>query len=232
VSGTLDSIAPCPPVVGVVQHATGLAPGYLGSPTAGSHVLESQTLAADATPVGSAPSSPIEASLSGVRDIDGAASSVGSRAAATKETGPGPVPSSMGCTSNQMGEDSGCTMPFSALPQDLVPLQEVGSPPATGALLHGPSAPTIVFPHVAQAPCSTIQVYSHRQKKRSENNAADNSPVQDFIAELIKPVGGLVPRLISKRRAKRLLADFVPRCSTRLAKNRAGATSAATRHIQ
>jgi hypothetical protein len=130
------------------------------------------------------------------------------------------------------GEDSGCTMPFSALPQDLVPLQEVGSPPATGALLHGPSAPTIVLPHVAQAPCSTIQVYSHQQKKRSENNAADSSPVQDFIAELIKPVGGLVPRLISKRRAKRLLADFVPRCSTRLAKNRAGATSAATRHIQ
>jgi hypothetical protein len=84
-------------------------------------------------------------------------------------------------------------MPFSALPQDLVPLQEAGSPPATGALLHGPSAPTIVLPHVAQAPCSTIQVYSHRQKKRLKEGDANTSyfyhrvrykKCKNFIAKL------------------------------------------------
>jgi hypothetical protein len=59
-----------------------------------------------------------------------------------------------------------------------------------------------------------------------------SSPVQDFIAELTKHVGGLVPRPIPKRRAKQLPADFVPRRSTRLAKNRAGASSAVARCTQ
>jgi hypothetical protein len=77
-----------------------------------------------------------------------------------------------------------------------------------------------------------IQVYSCQQKKRPENNVTESSPVQDFIAELIKHVGGLVPRPIPKQREKQLPTDFVLRCSTRLAMNRAGASAAVTRHIQ
>jgi hypothetical protein len=77
---------------------------------------------------------------------------MGSWATTTTETSPGIVPSSMGWTPVQMAEDSGCSLPISALPQDMVLPHEVGSPPATGALPQGPSTPTAIVPTVAQAP--------------------------------------------------------------------------------
>jgi hypothetical protein len=211
---------------------TGLALDLSGSPPTGSHMSESQALTTDVVLAGSLPPSPVEASLSSTHDIDGAASLVGSRATTTTKTSPGIVPSSMGWTSVQMAEDSGCSLPISALPQDMVLPHEVGSPPTTGALPQGPSTPTAIVPTVAQAPYNAIQVYSCQRKKRLENNVTESSPVQDFIAELIKHVGGLVPRPIPKRREKQLPTDFVLRCSTRLAMNRAGASAAVTRHIQ
>jgi hypothetical protein len=166
--------------------------------------------------------------------VDGAAFRVGSWTEASTGTGHDLVPSSMGCTSTQMAKSPSYPRQSLALPQDLFLPQEAGSPLAKGALSQGPSTPAASVPSVAQAPCSAIQVYSRRWKEKLESIMAEteSSPVQDFIPELTKPVGGLVPRPIPKRRAKQLSANFVPRCSTRHAKNRAGASSAVTRCTQ
>jgi hypothetical protein len=82
------------------------------------------------------------------------------------------------------------------------------------------------------SPCGMVQVYSRQRRHRLQNKAECSSLVRSFVAELTKPVGSLLSRPIQKRRVKQRPADFVPRRSTRLAKNRTRAPYTAVKQTR
>jgi hypothetical protein len=82
------------------------------------------------------------------------------------------------------------------------------------------------------SPCGMVQVYSRQRRHMLQNKAECSSLVRSFVAELTKLVGSLLSRPIQKRWVKQLSADFMPRRSTRLAKNRTRAPSIAVKQTQ